>query len=181
MLKNLVIIFGILILFCLGISAQERTWKTYTPSKGNWSILAPGTLTPDAEAAKSNSKRGSYSYNDSNGFFAVIYTDYSKLNIFPWKKAHYGKQRNLVMKANNASLVKDEEFTYGNITGREVRLRMPDNRTFARESLLRPQHRIQRFRMFFQGNRFYMILAVLPEEQISLPEIDKYFNSFTLK
>lgn len=181
MFKNLVLIFGIIIISSLAILAQERTWKTYTPSNADWSILAPGILTPDEEAKKSNTRRGSYSFNDSSGFFAIIYTDHSKLNFFPWKKGYYTKQRDLVIKANNASLIKDEEFTSGNITGREVRLRMPDNRTFARESSLRPQHRIQRFRMFFKGNRFYTVLAVLPEEQISLPEIDKYFSSFTFK
>ena len=181
MFRNSVITFGIIFLLSLSISAQERTWKTFSPPNGAWSILAPGTLTPDSEALKSKSKRGSYSYNDSNGFFAVIYADHSKLNFFPWKKEYFTKQRDLVVKSNNATLIKDEEFTSGNITGREVRLRMPDNRTFARESSLKPQHRIQRFRMFFKGNRFYTILAVLPEEQISLPEIDKYFNSFTLK
>lgn len=181
MFRKLIVTFGILLLFGLSISAQQRTWKTYSPPNGGWNILAPGNLTPDKEASQAKSRRGSYSYNDFNGFFAVIYTDYSKLNIFPWKKGHFTKQRDLVMKANSATLVNDVEFTNGNITGREVRLRMPDNRTFSRESSLKPQPRIQRFRMFFQGNRFYMILAVLPESDVSLPEIDKYFNSFTLK
>lgn len=181
MFRNLLITFGILLLLSVSISAQARTWKTFSPSNGGWSILAPGTLTPDKEASQAKSRRGSYSYNDFNGFFAVIYSDHSKLNFFPWKKAHFTKQRDLVMKANNATLVNDVEFTSGNITGREVRLRMPDNRTAVRESSFKLQPRIQRFRMFFQGNRFYIILAVLPESDISLPEIDKYFNSFTLK
>lgn len=181
MFRRLAIIFTVLFILSLNISAQERVWKTFNSPKNEWSILAPGNLTPDSEAAKAKSRKGSYSFSDSNGFFAVIFNDYSKLNFFPWKKAQYAKQRDLVMKANNATLVKDEEFTSGNITGHEIRLRMPDNRTFARETSLRPQHRIQRFRMFFKGNRLYMILAVLPEEQVSLPEIDKFFNSFVLK
>jgi hypothetical protein len=181
MFRNSIIILGILFILNTGISAQVRTWKTYTAPNGAWSILAPGNLAPDEEAKKSGSKRGSYAYNDFNGFFAVIYTDHSKLNFFPWKKGYFTKQRDLVIKANSATLINDVEFTSGNITGREVRLRMPDNRTFARESSLKPQPRIQRFRMFFQGNRFYTVLAVLPETDISLPEIDKYFNSFVLK
>lgn len=180
-IKNSVLIFCISIFLSLSINAQQRTWKTFSPPSGDWSILAPGNLSPDEEAKKTPSKKGSYAYNDSNGFFVVLYTDHSKLNIFPWKKSYYTKQRDLVIKANNASLIKDEEFSSNNITGREVRLRMPDNRTFARESSLKPQHRIQRFRMFFKGNRFYTVLAVLPEESVSLPEIDKFFNSFTFK
>lgn len=180
-IKKLAFTFLVLLCFGLSLFAQERTWKNFDSPKGDWSILAPGILTPDEEAKKSNSRRGSYSYNDSSGFFAVLYADHSKLNIFPWKKGYYTKQRDLVVKANNATLIKDEEFTSGSITGREVRLRMPDNRTFARESSLKPQHRIQRFRMFFKGNRFYTVLAVLPEESVSLPEIDKFFNSFTFR
>lgn len=181
MFRNIVITFGIILVFGLNISAQERTWKTFSPPNRIWSILAPGNLAPDSEALKPNSKQGSFTYNDFNGFFGVIYKDHSKLNIFPWKRAQFTKQRDVVLKANKGILIKDEEFTSGNITGREVRIRMPDTRTFTRESSLKPQNRIQRFRMFFQGNRLYMILAVLPETDISLPEIDKYFNSFTLK
>jgi hypothetical protein len=182
MFRNLVLTLSIIFILSLGVSAQQRTWRTFTPPSEAWSVLSPGNMIADDEAAKPDSKRGSYSYSDSNSFFAVIYSDYSKLNnLLPWKKNHFNKQRDAVMKANKATLIRDSEFTSGNITGREIRLRMPDNRTFARESNLKPQHRIQRFRMFFQGNRFYMILAVLPEEQISLPEIDKYFESFRLK
>ncbi|NJM53699.1 MAG: hypothetical protein HC846_10105 [Blastocatellia bacterium] len=91
------------------------------------------------------------------------------------------KQRDVVLKANKGILVKDEEFTNGNITGREVRIRMPDTRTFTRETSLKPQNRIQRFRMFFKVIVFIWYLPFYLKKIFNSPEIDKYFNSFTLK
>lgn len=175
------IVFGMLILLS-GISfAQDRTWQTYTTKNISWSILAPGVMRPDEEAMKAGSSQGSYSYNDFNGFFAVIYKDYGGLKLFPWKKGHLTKQRDLVLKANKGKVIKDEEIRIGDITGREVQIRMPDNRVIGRESNVKPQHRVQRFRMFFKGNRFYNILAVVPEEQVNSAEITNFLTSFTFK
>jgi hypothetical protein len=36
-------------------------------------------------------------------------------------------------------------------------------------------------RMFFHGKRFYLLVAVLPENKIDAPEIDSYLNSFVAK
>lgn len=177
------LILVIAFLFCLNLSifSQDRTWQTYTPKSNAWSILSPGVMNADQEALKSNSKQGSYTYNDFNGFFAVIYKDYGGFNPFPWKKGHFTKQRNLVIKSNKGTLISDKEFTDGNISGREVQVRMPDNRVIGRESNIKPSYRVQRFRMFFQGNRFYTILAVVPEAEVNSAEITKYLDSFDLK
>lgn len=172
-----------LFLLCFAITSfsQDRTWQTYTPKNNQWTILSPGVMNADQEALKENSKQGSFTYNDFNGFFAVIYKDYGSLNFLPWKKGHFTKQRNLVVKSNKGKLISDVEFTDGNISGREVQVRMPDNRVIGRESNIKPSYRVQRFRMFFQGNRFYTVLAVVPETEVNSEEITKYLNSFDLK
>lgn len=180
-MNKLLLIFGLLIFLNCTLIAQDRTWQTYTPRNGNWSILAPGVMRPDQEALKAKSRQGSFTYNDFNGFFAVIYKDYSKINFLFGKSGHFTKQRDIVIKANKGKLIKDQEFTNGNISGREVHMQMPDNRVIPRESSIKLQHRVQRFRMFFVGSRFYIILAVLPETDVNLPEITQYLNSFTLK
>jgi hypothetical protein len=167
--------------FSSNLFAQDRTWQTFTPRTGGWSVLAPANLNPDAEALKQGSKQGSYVYNDSNGFFAVVYKDYSPLNFMFGRKSHFGKQRDTVIKANNGKLISDVEFTSGNLKGREVQIRMPDNRVIDRESNIKPSYRVQRFRMFFDSYRFYMILAVLPEADINAPAVTDYLNSFKLK
>lgn len=180
-LKHFLIVLPVLLFFTGNVLAQDRTWTTYSPKTGGWSILAPGILRADEEALKANSNQGSYSYNDFNGFFAVIYKDYSGLSFMFGKKGHFTKQRDLVVKANNGKLIKDEAFTSGNIIGREVQILMPDNRVIERESNIKSMNRVQRFRMFFNGNRFYMILAVLPASEINLPAVTDYLNSFALK
>ena len=165
------------------VFVQERTWKTFSPDNGAWSILAPGVMSPDQEALESPSLMGSYSYNDTNGFFAVIYRDTPKGRVLwkPLKKAHFKKVRNDFIKSNKGQLLTDEKFSNGNIEGREVHIKVPDGRVMGRESQLVTKYRVQRLRMFFDDRRFYLLLAVLPEAEIDASVIDKYFNSFVLK
>ncbi len=54
---------GILLVLSCNAFAQERTWKTFSPDNGAWSILAPGIMNPDKEALESPSTMGSYSYD----------------------------------------------------------------------------------------------------------------------
>jgi len=174
---------GIFLVLSCGAFAQERTWKTFSPDSGAWSILAPGIMNPDKEALESPSTMGSYSYNDSNGFFAVIYRDTPKGRIL-WKslkKAHYKKVRNDFVKSNKGQLFKDEKFSNGNVEGREVYIKVPDGRVMGRENQVITKYRVQRLRMFFDDRRFYLLLAVLPAEEIDAPGIDNYFNSFVVK
>lgn len=172
----------LLVLSCASF-AQERTWQTFSPDDGAWSILAPGILTPDKEALETPSTMGSYSYNDSNGFFAVIYRDTPKGRILwkPLKKSYFKKVRKGFIKSNKGQLLKDVEFSNGDIKGREVYIKVPDGAVLGRESQVKTKYRVQRSRMFFDGRRFYLLLAVLPEEEIDTPAINNYFNSFVLK
>ncbi|MBA2494181.1 MAG: hypothetical protein H0V31_05735 [Acidobacteria bacterium] len=174
---------GILLILSCSTFAQERTWKTFSPDNGAWSILAPGIMKPDSEALESPSTKGSYSYNNSNGFFAVIYRD-SPRRYVPWKpnyKAYYKKIRDDFVKAAKGQLLKDEEFSNGNWRGREIHIKIPSGRMTGRESQVNTTYRVERFRMFFHGKRFYLLLVVLPEDEINTPAIDNYLDSFVAK
>jgi hypothetical protein len=176
-------VFGIIFIFALGIFAQERTWKPFSPTSGGWTINAPGILKPDSEALKSSSDKGSYSYNDFTGFFAVIYRDSPKRWV-PWKPdytAYMRKNRDEAVKAVKGQLLSDEEFTNGTIKGREIFIRMTGTVVQGRETQTKVTYRVERARMFFNGKRFYVLLVVLPEEEVNAPEITNYLNSFTLK
>lgn len=176
---KLKLLLSISLLFVLSnaVFAQDRTWRTFNAPVGGWSVLAPGVMQPDEEAKRGGGK-GSYSYYDQNGFFAVIY---SYLGFVFSKGGHYRKQRDMVIKANNAKLIKDIEFTNGNIKGREVSIRIADTRVISRESNIKSADRVQRFRMFFKDGRFYILLVVLPETDIDKPEVNNYLSSFTFK
>ncbi len=173
-------LISILLLFVLSnaVFAQDRTWRTFNAPNGGWSVLAPGVMQPDEEAKSGKGSKGSYSYYDQNGFFAVIYTN---LGAVFSKGGHYRKQRDMVVKANNGKLIKDLEFTNGNIKGREVSIRIEDTRVISRESNIKSANRVQRFRMFFKDGRFYILLVVLPESDIDKPEVNNYLSSFAFK
>ena len=175
--------FGVLLVLISSAFAQERNWKTFSPDNGRWSILAPGSMSPDKEALESPSTTGSYSYNDSEGFFAVIYRDTPNGRILwkPLKKAHYKRVRNDFIKSNKGELLKDESFSNGNVEGREVHIKVPDGRAMSPEGQIKTKYRVQRLRMFFDDRRFYLLLAVLPEGEIDSPVINNYFNSFVIK
>ena len=61
-------IFSLLILLNIAAAAQEWSWKSYNPPNQPWTILAPAPLKPDPEA-QANGSKGSFAYNDYNGFF----------------------------------------------------------------------------------------------------------------
>lgn len=175
-------LFVIVLAFSCGIvSAQQGwTWKTFSPPGGAWSILAPGEMKPDAEAQAANSDKGSYSYNDFSGFFAVIFRDSPKRWV-PWKADHtsyFRRIRRDAVKASKGQLLKEEKFSNGNLVGRDVYIKVQVGTMTNIEGQTKPRYRVQRMRMFFVGDRFYMLLAVLPESEIDAPAINQYFDSF---
>ena len=181
---SLSLVILLLLFFGAGsVFAQQRTWKTYSPDNGAWSILAPGAMTPDAEAQAAESNKGSYSYNDFSGFFAVIYRDSPKRWV-PWKADHtayFRRVRRDVVKASKGKLLKEEKFTNGALVGREIQIKIQVGTMTNIEGLTKPRYRVQRIRMFFVGERFYMLLAVVPENEIDSPAINQYFDSFVVK
>jgi hypothetical protein len=176
--------FGLLAVLCAAAFAQDRNWKTFTPDTGAWSILAPGEMRHDPDALETLSTKGGYSYNDSTGFFAVVYEDSPKWQVAlykPFINSHYKKIRNSFLKSSKGELLKDEKFKNGGVSGREFLVKIPEGRVIDNEGQLKPKYRVGRFRIFFQGNRCYMLLAVLPEDEINSFAIDNYFNSFVGK
>lgn len=175
--------FWLLLVLSGGAFAQERTLSDFSPRDNAWSIRAPGVMSPDEEALESPSLMGSYSYNDANGFFSVIYRDTPKGRILwkPFKKAHFKKVREDFIKSNNGELLKVEKISIGGTQGREVYIKVPESRIMSRESQVKTKYRVQRLRMFFHDRRFYLLLAVLPEEQINTAAANDFFNSFVVK
>jgi hypothetical protein len=183
-INNLLRTFGILLVLSCAAFAQERTWKTFTPDTGAWSILAPGVMRHDPNALETLSTKGGYSYNDSSGFFAVVYEDSPKWQVAlykPFISSHYKKIRNSFVKSSKGELLKDVKFKNGDQNGREFLVKIPDGRILDSEGQLKSRYRVGRFRIFFHGNRCYMLLAVLPEEEVNSFAIDNYFNSFVAK
>jgi hypothetical protein len=182
-MKKLLQIFGLFLFLCGGAFAQhdERAWKLFTPETRAWTILAPGEMRHDPSALETLSTKGGYSFMDSTGFFAVVYEDSPKWKVVLWKpfmNSHYKRIRNSFVKSSNGELLRDERFKNGEHEGREFLVKIPDGRVMDSEGQLQTRYRIGRFRIFFHGKRCYMLLAVLPENEVNTQEINSYFNSF---
>lgn len=175
--------YSLLIVIALsgGVYAQDWTWKTFSPENRAWSIQAPGEMKPDEEALEPRSNKGSYSYNDFNGFFTVVYRDSPKRWV-PWKpdySSYYKKVRKDIVKAGKGKLLKEKVYSKGDWNGREVYVKIPVGTITGIEGKNVPKYRIERFRMFFHGKRFYLLMAVVREAEVDSPEINNFFDSFT--
>jgi hypothetical protein len=175
--------FAILLFLCGAAFAQERTWKTFTPAIGDWSILAPGELKSDPDGIELLGKKGGYSYVDKTGFFAVIYENSPgwAVTIYkPFMGSHFKKVRNKFVKDSKGKLLKEVKFKSGDKKGREYYVQIPDGKTLDNEGQWTERFRIARYRAFLDGNRFYTLLAVVPENEVYTPAIDKFFTSFVV-
>jgi hypothetical protein len=174
----------ITLVLCGAAAAQQQwTWKTFSPPDGAWSVTAPGELKPDAEAQQAGSKKGAYTFSDFAGFFAVIYRD-SPRRLVPWKANRSGYFRRVqkdIVEAGKGELLRQAEFTSGALTGREAWVKIPVGTMTGTEGQSVTKYRIQRFRMFFVGERFYLLLALLPESEADAAPTNGFFNSFTAK
>jgi hypothetical protein len=181
---KLILFFGIFLVLSCEIFAQERNWKTFSPDNGTWSILSPCVMKPDAEAQQSASTKGSYSCNDFNGYFAVVYRDNPKWKVTlqkPFIKSYYRKIRDSFVKSTKGELTKEEEFSNGDVSGREFHIKMQNDKVFSRVDVMKTTYRVERLRMFFQNSRFYLLIAILPEDEIDSAAINNYFNSFAAR
>jgi len=182
-MKKILQIVGILIVLSCGVFAQQKSWKTFSPNDGAWSILAPGIMIPDSKALESPSTVGSYSYSDAKVFFSVIYRDTPKSRLLLGfsKESHIKKVRDNFVKTNKGQLIKDVEFSNGMGNGREVYVKIAEGNVIGGESQIDMKYRIHRMRLFFNKRRFYILLAVLPEKEIDSAEVNNFFNSFVIK
>ena len=180
-MNKLLLSLVVILLLSGGISAQNWAWKNFSPPSKAWSILAPGTMLPDQEAQEAGSKVGSYAYSDFYGYFAVVYRD-SNLGFWslrPDYSSYYEKVRNDFIKTNKGQLLSETKFIKGKSIGRDVEIKIPVGQITGLEGNSITKYRIERIRMFFVGKRFYLLLAVLPEDIIDTAAVDNYFSSFT--
>ena len=167
-MKKILLSISILLALSVGALAQDypRNWQTFTSANGDFTILSPGTMKGDDNAAKGNGKKGSYGYKDKTGFFAVLY---QKMPHAPKKLAKYfDKTRDGAVKGVNGSLISERDFSSGGLSGREIFIRMDYGR-------------VARARMFFHGKRLYIVLAIVPDTEVNGQAINNYMDSFRVK
>ena len=183
-IRSTLLLCAIFLLTTSAAFAQERNWKTFSPENGAWSIFAPGEMERDETGTESLNTKGGYTYTDENGFFAVVYEDSPKWLVTfskPFINSHYKKIRNSFLKSSKGELIKDGKFSNGKNGGREFYIKIPDGRVLDSENQIKTRYRTGRFRIFFEGKRCYMLIAVLPQEEIDAFAVDNYFDSFTAK
>ncbi len=181
-MNKLLTSLAIILVLSGGAAAQEWAWKTFSPAGNAWSIRAPGAMIPDKEAQETASKVGSYAYTDFYGSLLVVYRDYKKgfWSLKPDYSNYYQKVRKDFVKAGKGQLLKEEKYIKGDLIGRNVWIKIPVGQITGLEGKTLTKYRMERLRMFFIGNRFYLLIAVLPEDIIDTPAVDQYFDSFSV-
>jgi hypothetical protein len=167
MLKNRVLIKSylssaiLIFLFTINLFGQDN-WKIFTPPDKAFSVLSPDKMEPDADAKNNPSSKGTYTYKDLYSFFAVGYRQFPKMPSDV--KLYYVKTRDGAIAGVKGTLIKEQTFTKDGITGWELHIQMENG--------------VERARMFFHANRFYVLLATATEDEIDSEEINNFFNSF---
>ena len=91
-------------------------------------------------------EKGSYSYGDETGFFAVIYENSPALVVTLYKPfigSHYKSIRKKFVKDSKGKLLKDEKFKYGNFSGREFLVQIPDGKILDSEGQWKSRYRVR--------------------------------------
>lgn len=165
-MKNLIFILSIILTLTLGTSAQQnfqQNWQLFTTPNRDFTILSPGQMRPNDDAASGSKKKGSYGYKDKTGSFIVLY---QKMPKQPKKlDKYFDKSRDLAVKGVNGRLLKENSFSSNGFTGREIFVQMDYGR-------------VERARMFFHGKRLYVVLAIVPDTEVNTDEINSYMSSF---
>ena len=180
--KLLLQIFGLLILLCGAAFAQERNMGNIHSRNRRLEHSRARRYAESIWCQRALDKKGSYSYSDETGFFAVVYENSPgwAVTIYkPFIGSHYKKIRKKFVKDSRGKLLKDEKFKNGDESGREFFVQIPDGKVLDNEGQWKSRYKIARFRVFFNGNRCYILMAVLPENEVYTSPINNYFTSFT--
>lgn len=167
-MKKLILSFSVLFIFAIGAAGQEtlRNWQPFTPKTGDFTILSPGPMRPNSDAADGSTKKGLYGYKDKTGYFAVLY---QKMPHEPKKPGKYfDKNRDGAVKGVNGRLLRETDFSFNGFSGREFLIEMDYGQ-------------VERARMFFHGKRLYVVIAIISATEANSNSINKYMESFTAK
>lgn len=141
--------------------------KTFTPTDKSFSVDLPGTPSESTEPPR---QRGidsmkSYQLRANNHNYLIQSMVFSK--VPEDRTALLNQVRDNFLQDTRKVLVSEEPVTSGDLSGREIHIKLPDGR-------------YQYIRMMFVGSHLYVLLIQSPDGRDNNPRVEAFFDSFHL-
>lgn len=175
-----VLLFLILLLAVLPVSAQETDWQTYTSEAYGFTVMFPGT--PEETQQTVPSQKGALdltmiSYDASqvssaqNMLYAVGYSDYSTVGVSVNNEEQQvqvldGAVNGMITNIQG-ELLSEEDIELAEMPGREIRVGLSDN-----------THMIVS-RLYLVHNIVYVLMVITTVEKDNNPSLTRFLDSFT--
>lgn len=169
---KLVAAVALLVSACSFLNAQEPTWKEFRSNEGGFSVLMPGTPTPNKVTVNTTSgveEANMFSLSDESlDEYIVAYSKYPKTDSKEVSTGKlFDKARDGILLVQQGKLLNEAAITLDGFSGRSIAVERPDGV-------------ITTARFYVVGDRFYQ-LSVNAKTNEREPEAPKRFlDSFKL-
>lgn len=169
---KLVAAVALLVSACSFLNAQEPTWKEFRSNEGGFSVLMPGTPTPNKVTVNTTSgveEANMFSLSDESlNEYIVAYSKYPKTDSKEVSTGKlFDKARDGILLVQQGKLLNEAAITLDGFSGRSIAVERPDGV-------------ITTARFYVVGDRFYQ-LSVNAKTNEREPEAPKRFlDSFKL-
>ena len=169
---KLVAAVALLVSACSFLNAQEPTWKEFRSNEGGFSVLMPGTPTPNKVTVNTTSgveEANMFSLSEESlDEYIVAYSKYPKTDSKEVSTGKlFDKARDGILLVQQGKLLNEAAITLDGFSGRSIAVERPDGV-------------ITTARFYVVGDRFYQ-LSVNAKTNEREPEAPKRFlDSFKL-
>ena len=169
---KLVAAVALLVSACSFLNAQEPTWKEFRSNEGGFSVLMPGTPTPNKVTVNTTSgveEANMFSLSDESlDEYIIAYSKYPKTDSKEVSTGKlFDKARDGILLVQQGKLLNEAAITLDGFSGRSIAVERPDGV-------------ITTARFYVVGDRFYQ-LSVNAKTNEREPEAPKRFlDSFKL-
>lgn len=154
---------------------HKTDWQTFAPPGGNFSVQIPGV--PEDKSQTRTTPGGSvtshlYIYTTKDAAFAVNYVDRPAPKTAAETEQWFDRLRDAEMARAGGKLLGEAPIKLANTwPGREIRISMTEG----------DGKHAMRSRMYLVNSRLYQVLVILPQDELSSPDAEKFLDSFHLQ
>ena len=169
-MKHALVILSFAFISTIYVGGQESGWIKYNSAEGRYEVSLPNqpklsTQQLNVDTGEAVTQYMALGGNDTHGFMAA-YFDYPAGTIFSLDKV-----RDALVQRGHATLLRDERITFGNFTGRRVRVAVKfGNVDFINDA-----------RFYDANGRIYALQCIFPKAEdgaVAVKNCDRFFDSF---
>ncbi len=159
----------------LAAGCHKANWQAFSPAGGNFSVLMPGEPADKSRTQDSPSGQATthlYIYSTNDAAYAVSYTDRPASTAGDDPQQFLNRLRDAQAAKSGGKLLAESPIRLANAwPGLELRASVSQG----------DGKHAMRTRMYLVNKRLYQVLVILPQDQLSSPDVEKFLDSFKLQ